>query len=158
MSSELLHEILINGLYSRLEAIDRIISRQGNLHTLVLDCELKCSMSGLEEPREIHVKKIMFKYVPGAGVYKLIFDLMHGEILLYNEDSIRKAFDKAITDFGFGKFKHLIPPPVPSGESTLEERVRILETQYPQLRERVDQLGASPEEVSIGELIHQLSQ
>src|SRR3984957_17722718 len=113
MSSELLHEILINGLYSRLEAIDRIISREGNLHTLILDCELKCSMRTNEDPYEIHVKKIIFKYVPGAGAYKLIFDLMHGEILLYNEDSMRKAFDKAITDFGFGKFKYLIPPTIP---------------------------------------------
>src|ERR1700753_3351204 len=109
MGSELLHEILINGIYSRLNEIKAIITPRRNLHTFVLDCELSYSISGLESPREIHVKQIICSYQPEIPCYTVIFKLMHDDQLEFTESTLESAFDKVVTEFGWGRFKHLIP-------------------------------------------------
>jgi hypothetical protein len=109
MGSEILHEILINGIYSRLDQIKGIITPSMNLHTFTLDCELQYSMSPLEDPREIHVKQIVFAFVPEVPCYTVIFKLMHNDKLKFTENTLELAFDKAISAFGWGRFRHLIP-------------------------------------------------
>jgi hypothetical protein len=110
MSSELLHEILINGIYSRLDKISNIISQQGNRSEFFLNCDLECSRDKVEEPPELHVKRIEFRHNRVNNDYDVVFRLMHSSVtLIFMDSSLRKAFDQAVTEFRYGKFKHLIP-------------------------------------------------
>jgi len=107
MSSELLYEILINGIYSRLDEISNIISQQGNRSDFFLNCDLESSMDKVEESQKLYIKRIEFRHNRVNNDYDVAFRFMHGSLsLIYMDSSLRKAFDQAVTDFGY---KYLIP-------------------------------------------------
>jgi hypothetical protein len=105
MSSELLYEILINGIYSRLDEISNIIS-QVNSYDFFLNCDLKCSMDKVEESQKIYIKRIEFRHNQ-VNNYDVTFRFMHSSLsLIFKDSSLRKAFDQAVTELGY---ERLIP-------------------------------------------------
>jgi hypothetical protein len=110
MSSELLHSILITGMYSQLNTISGMITPKMNLHTLAINTrEVACKLSHSEEARETHILQIQFEYHVPQKLYTAGFLILDDILLQQRGSSIKDAFDKVVTEFGFGAFIHLIP-------------------------------------------------